>query len=344
VEGGFHVWGTDELEALLNLDEYREVSERFGLDGPPNFEHQSWHLVRNHKRPVNSIGETAMQKMRDARAKRTPPATDTKQLTSWNAMCIDGLARAGAALQREDWIDAAEAAMAFIKSTMWKNHSLLAVHAGGKTRLPAYLDDYAYLVRAGLSLLKARWDPQHLSFVIAVANAMIDRFADPENGGFYFSSADQDMPVARLRSLQDDATPSGNGIAAQALESLGHLVADQRYLDIAGRTLQSSYAEQRQHPLAHATLLVALTGHLKPAGQVIITGSDPQELAVWKAAINSHDRVNCYVLGSEPGEREGLPDFFEPGEKTRAYVCEGLRCLPPVTSLDHLQDQLNSLE
>jgi uncharacterized protein YyaL (SSP411 family) len=344
VEGGFHVWDRDELRELLDADEFPQAAARFGIDGPPNFENRHWHLVRTGKGQDRRVIASAKQKMLEARAGRTAPATDTKQLTSWNALCIDGLARAGSALQREDWIDAAAQALDFVRNTLWKDGDLYAVHAGDQTRFPAYLDDYAFLVKASLSLLMARWDPQHLAFATTLADTMIEKFFDREHGGFFFSSGDQEMPIARLRPLQDDATPGGNGIAAQALETLGHLSAEQRYLDAAGRTLLGSYPEQQQHPLAHATLLVALHGHLKPPRQVMISGPDQQETQAWKAAITHHDRVNCYVLGPGPGDRAGLPDLYETGTRTTAYVCEGLRCLPRARSLDDLQEQLNSMD
>ena len=152
--------------------------------------------------------------------------------------------------------------------------------------------------------------------------------------------------MTRLRPLHDDATPGGNGVAAIALEILGHLTAEQRYLDAAGRTRNSSFPEQQQHPLGHATLLVALYEHLEPATQVIITGSDEQEMQAWKAVTASYDRVNCYVFGSGSVDSavtlSGVPGLYKHGEQTTAYVCKGLRCLPPAISIRILQEQLGT--
>ena len=132
----------------------------------------------------------------------------------------------------------------------------------------------------------------------------------------------------------------GNGVAARALEALGPLTAEQRYIDAASNTVLGTWREQQQQPLAHATLLMATYHHLKPATQVIITGSDPGEMQQWKALTSGHDRVNCYVLMPESGKPGGIPGLYEPGDRTTAYVCKGLHCLAPATSLETLKEQL----
>jgi len=357
-EGDFHVWQRQALIDLLSEDEYAAVAPHFGIDGPANFEGHYWHLVRtgsSGQHTDKDVLERAKEKMRDARRLRIPPATDTKQLTSWNALCIEGFSRAGLALQRKDWIEAAGQTLSFIRNSLWRDETLYSVYAQGRACFPGYLDDHAFLLKAILAHLRVSWNSEHLSFARQLAGTMMAKFSDPECGGFFFSVQDQEMPIARLRTLQDDATPAGNGIAAIALESLGHLCADQAYLDAAGRTLQGSYQEQGQQPLGHATLLVALYDHLHPPVQIIISGTDEEEKQAWKAAISGHDRVNCYVLGPESGDladelpleqprdRTVVSGLYHSSERTTAYVCEGLRCLQPAESLDTLHEQLKSL-
>ena len=349
IEGGFHVWDREELKTLLDEDQFEAAVRHYGIDGPPNFEGRHWHLVRtgaNGQAADQAVLEQARIRMHEARSERTPPATDTKQLTAWNALCVDGFARAGAAMQRSDWIDVAEQTLSFLSNTLWHEDNLFAVHARRQKRFPAYLDDHAFLLKATLSLLRARWNPEHLGLARSLADILIERFEDPDAGGFFFSAAAQPVPIARLRPLQDDATPGGSGVAAFALETLGHLGSEQRYLDTAERTLKGSFAEQQQHPLGHATLLAALYEHLEPATRVIITGSDEQEMQAWKAVTASYDRVNCYVLG--PGSADsannlpGISGLSEQQGQTRAYVCEGRHCLPPASSVDILQEQLGA--
>ena len=282
--------------------------------------------------------------MLEARSLRIPPGTDTKQLTSWNALCIDGFSRAGVALDRGDWIETAETTLEFVVDNLWQDEQLFAVYANDEACFPAYLDDHAFLLKAALSLLQARWNPEVLSFSTRLADTMIARFEDIESGGFFFSASDQNTPISRLRSLQDDATPGGNGIAAIALEMLGHLTANGTYLDSAAKAIMSSYSDLQAHPLAHASLLISLDHHLKPVTQVILSGTDNEELKSWKAVIDGIDRVNCYVLGSGSGKLPAIPGLNESGEQTVAYICEGLRCLPPVHSISDLEKQLELLD
>jgi uncharacterized protein YyaL (SSP411 family) len=346
-EGGFHVWQRDEIKDLLDNEEYAGFADIFALDRPPNFEGRSWHLVRNTVTD-REIPESALRKLRAARALRVPPGTDTKLLTSWNALCVEGLARAGAALHREDWLDLAESAMDFLHSTMWVKGQLNAVHARGRTRFAAYLDDHAYLLNALLILMQDRCKPGYLDFAIQLADTLLDRFEDPDRGGFYFTQESQPVPIHRMRPIQDDATPAGNGIAARALLTLGHLTGDARFLDSARRTLESAAAELGAHPLAHSGLLLALADLIDPPVQVIIIGTDKSEIDTMryaaKEAIPGHHQVNCYAFGPDAGGLRGILGNFDRSHGTRALVCRGLQCLPPVETTEELKQLLKATD
>jgi uncharacterized protein YyaL (SSP411 family) len=340
VEGGFHVWQRDEIRQLLDDEEFARVEAAFGLASPPNFEDDSWHLVRRDGPGGGPLPESALHKLRAARARRTPPGTDTKQLTAWNALCIEGLARAGKALGRDDWLDLAEQALEFIRSRMWSEDGLYAVYAGGRAQFSAYLDDHAYLLNGMLMLLQERWKPAYLEWAVQLADVLLEQFEDRENGGFYFTSASESVPIHRMRPMQDDATPAGNAVAARALLALGHLTADTRYLDAARRTLDAAGKDAAAHPLAFAGLLVALDEYAKPPVQVIICGGDRQQFQALKAAAGSiargRHRVNCYALETGGRALPGILGAIEPRPGAAAYVCRGLECLPPAASAEEL--------
>jgi uncharacterized protein YyaL (SSP411 family) len=346
VEGGFHVWQREEVRGLLDAEEFAAVAGAFGLDRAPNFEDRHWHLVRLDGQDGAPLPDSALRKLRAARSRRTPPATDTKQLTAWNALCVEGLARAGRALRRDDWLDLAEQALEFLRSAAWTERGLYAVHAGDRTRFRAYLDDHAYLLHGILVLLQERWNPAHLDWAVELADVLLAQFEDREQGGFYFTADSEAVPIHRLRPMQDDATPAGNAVAVRALLALGHLTGEARYLDAAGRTLAAAGAEPAAHPLAHAGLLVALDDYLHPPAQVIVCGTDPRAAARLQAAAKSHardgHRVNCYAPadGALPGilgTLEGRPD-------AAAFVCRGMTCLPPAESVVELLQLLESTD
>ncbi len=339
-EGGYHVWQRAEIESLLSSDEAGIVIPMFGLDQPPNFEGQAWHLIRADGDPLTHVPAEALRKLTSARNLRVAPTTDTKRLTTWNALCIEGLARAGMALDRPEWLDLAEETLRFTREQLWRNGRLYAVFDDNEARFPAYLDDHAGLLHATLTLLQARWSEASMKFAAQLGDALLALFEDGDRGGFFFSADGTDTPIARLRPLQDDALPGGNGVAARALLKLGHLAGDARYLDAARKTLSVARREIEGYPLAHASLVLALNDYLEPATQVIVTGTDAvrvQELALTaRQAIRGPHQVNCYAIGPDSGGLPGILSHLDTDEAAAAFVCRGLECLPPVEGIEEL--------
>ncbi|RPH98517.1 MAG: thioredoxin domain-containing protein [Lysobacterales bacterium] len=363
-EGGFHVWRPAEVEAVLGASIPAPGPQLFrrayGLDGPANFEGRAWHLQRTASSDkladelagasglsadaVESLLQTARTALRRKRETRVHPTLDDKRLTSWNALLAGGLVRAGRALGREDWLDRAEEIFSFIRRELWSGRSLLAVYNGGAARFAAYLDDYAWLLRALLDGLQQRWNRAWLDFAIELAEALLQRFEDPERGGFFFSDAEVEVPIARSMIFQDDATPSGNGIAALALNRLARLLGEPRFGDAAERCLRRAMPRIVESPLAHAAMLLALRDAVAPPPQLVIAGTDPGEQAAWKRWVESRHAVDCYLLGAAATAPEGarLPGIlgeFRSQRPATAWLCLGMRCLPPA----HSRDQLESL-
>jgi uncharacterized protein YyaL (SSP411 family) len=340
VEGGFHVWDPLELARQLPEHAWQAAEQAFGLDQPPNFEGRHWHLTRRAGHEPSAALDEAIHSMLALRAQRTPPATDHKQLASWNALAVNGLALAGMAMQREDWVDSAQQCMDFIRREAWREGRLYAVVAAGTARFPAYLDDHAFCLQAALNLLQARWDGDLYLFCLQLAERLLGDFEDTTHGGFFFTGSQHDAPMQRLRLLQDDATPSGNGVAAQALMQLGHLAAEPRYLDTAGRLLESAGTEFKRYPLAHASLLLALQDWHAPPAQVLVSGAELELLQECCRQIRGRRRLNCYAVPAEASTRPGSMPEPPPGDELRAWLCVGMRCLPGVDDLATLEQLL----
>ena len=336
-EGGFHVWDRDQVRVALGEKRYPEFSRAFGLGQPPNFEEAHWHLLRTDHKLQGFARECSV--LRSKREQRVPPAMDTKILTAWNALCVDGLARAGLALRRQDWVSAAADTLLYLRETAWRDSRLYAVIHDGKPAFPAYLDDHAFLLQATLSVLQARWQDGLMLFARQLADTLLERFLAPD-GGFYFTAADQAAPVARMRILQDDATPNGNAVAAMALQELAGLDASGPYAKAAQYTLDSTLSELEAHPVAHASLLAALGEHRHPAAQVIILGGNKSDQRAWREVALSHDRVNCYVVPAEASGRPGAVSQLPPPAQTLALVCLGMHCLPTLSRREELEQAL----
>jgi uncharacterized protein YyaL (SSP411 family) len=347
-EGGFHLWQHEQVEALLEPEEFQQFAAMFGLLEPPNFEGRSWHLVRRDGQPHAELPQAALRKLAAARGERVAPATDTKQLASWNALCIEGLARAGMVLRQPAWLDLAEQGLAFVRRELWQDDRLFAVFADGRAQFPAYLDDYAGLLHATLSLMQSRWRPAYLELASCLGDALLERFRDPDQGGFFLSAADAEVPIHRLQPRQDDALPAGNAVAIRSLLKLGHLTGEQRFLTAARKALASVGDDIIKYPLAHASLLLALQEFHTPHPQVIITGADPdlrtslQEAA--RSAGGGRLRVNCYAIGPDDGALPGVLAALQTGGDTVAVVCRGLQCLPPVRDPAELARQIEETD
>ena len=342
VEGKFYVWDQDEVEGLLTPTEYAVFAQTYGLDAPPNFEDKHWHLVRAREPADEALLDPARAKVFAAREKRIRPGRDEKILVSWNALMIRGMARAGRVFGNAEWVGSAQRALAFIRSTLWKDGKLFATYKDGRAHLNAYLDDYAFLIEALIEMLQADFDAGLLEFAQEVADAMLEQFEDPEAGGFYFTGRDHEQLIHRPKPGHDHATPSGNGVAAFALQRLAALTGEERYRAAAERALELFYPTLLEYPAGFGSLMVALEECLAPPTTVILRGA-PEAMAPWARDLAGQHWPATLVLAI-PSGLEGLPPVLDkpvdnPGSKTavNAWVCQGVTCLLPVSDLETLK-------
>ncbi len=354
-EGKFYLWTQPALAQALEPEELKAVEERYGLQGEGNFEGQ-WHL--NVQRSVSEVGEAlgvpaaraaellerARAKLLAVRARRVRPGRDEKILTSWNALMIKGMARAGRLLGEPMLIHSAERALAFVTRTLWRGERLLATVKDGRAHLNAYLDDYVFLADALLELLQARWRVAELELARALMEVVLARFQAP-GGGFYFTADDHERLVYRPIPTHDDAVPSGNGVAAHVLLRLGHLLGEPRYLDAAEGTLKVLHNEMTHAPSANGSLLLALEEQLWPTQTIVLRG-EPSELASWLARCNRYYAPRRLTIAIPNGVAPlpGLLAERRDSGKMTAYVCTGTSCLAPITALDELEGVLRRSE
>ena len=355
-EGGFHVWTTEQIEACLVSPALDLFKRAYGLDQPPNFEGLSWHVQRHvddeelqqefglPEAEIEAALADARLKLLEMRRSRVHPTLDNKQLTSWNALLAAGFIRAARALQREDWLDRAEGIFVFIRRELWRDGGLMAVYNAGEARFAAYLDDYAWLLDALLDYLAARWDPAWLEFAVDLAEVLLARFEDADNGGFFFSDESVDVPITRSMLYQDDATPSGNGIAVMALNRLARLLGNTRYAATAERCLSRGLPQLQESPLGHATLLRALHDALNPPPQLVLAGTDPDALAAMKQQATARHRLDCYLLGAKTDGLPGMLSEFRSERPATAWLCRGMQCMPPAHSLEELDRLMSDAE
>jgi uncharacterized protein YyaL (SSP411 family) len=347
-EGKFYVWTREEARALVHDADWAVAAPHWGLDAAPNFEGHAWHLrvavplddlARRQGIPVAEAQarvERASAALFAAREARVRPGRDDKILTSWNALAIAGLARASRALDEPAFADLALAATDALRGTAWRDGRLLATRKGGHAHLNAYLDDHAFLVAALLELMQTRFRAEDFAWACALAERLIDGFEDRANGGFWFTSHDHEALYHRMKPGPDNATPSGNGIAATALVALGHLAGEPRYVAAGERAVRAFGAQLAHSPRGFSTLLAALGDVLVPPSIVVLAGDAPT-CREWQRALERGLRPGVLVVDVSAGAPPpALVKGAAPPAGARAWVCRGAQCLPPVAALADL--------
>jgi uncharacterized protein YyaL (SSP411 family) len=353
-EGLYYIWTPEQVGELLDENTYSVFAEHFGLNGEANFEGK-WHLsVRKlartiaeerecEEKDVEQTIDAARSVLLKERSKRVPPGRDEKQLTSWNALAIRGLAIAGNILDRSDLTDAAVSAADFIDRELMQEGRLLASHKDGRSRFPAYLDDHAFMLDALLHLLQSRWNQRHLDLAVRLADLMLEHFMDSECGGFYFTADDHESLMHRPKPLVDEATPSGNGIAAFALQRLGYLLGEARYLEATEATLRNAWQAIVELPHGHVTLVTALEEYLTPPEIIIIRGT-AKEIRNWKGTAAKIYAPRRLIFGIDADATDlpgALAERSPVDNQTVAYRCLGSHCSLPISSIDEFAGELS---
>jgi uncharacterized protein YyaL (SSP411 family) len=351
-EGKFYVWSREEVASLLTPEEYAIAAPAYGLDRAPNFEGLHWHLRVAQPLPqvAATLGvdeqqaasrlDSARGKLFGAREHRVRPGRDDKVLTSWTALMIEGMAHAARVLGEPAWVDSARRALDFIRHALWQDHRLLATWKDARAHLNAYLDDYAFLLGALIELLQAQFQPEDLEFARTLAEALLERFEDPTDGGFFFTSHDHERLILRPKPGPDNATPSGSGRAALALQRLGHLIGEPRYLNAAQRALCLHFPQMQRQASGFASLCMALAEYLRPPTVVVVRG-DLAEARPWQDRLAGRYAPHTLGLAIGPQARPlpaALDKPLRPG--VNAWVCRGVDCLPPIADPGELERAL----
>ena len=336
-EGRFYVWTPAQIREVLG-EEAEPVLAHYGVSEKGNFEGSNvLHLADGAAAPEPPGLAAARQALLEARAQRVWPGLDDKRLASWNALAIAALADAGAVLGREDYLDAARGCAEFVLTELRdEGGNLLRTYKDGRAHLNAYLEDHAFLLEALLALYEATFEQRWFVEAQALAETTIERFGDPERGGFYSTSADHEELIARRKEVGDHPIPSGNSSAALGLLRLAALTGERRYAEWAEGVFALFGKPAVEHPDAFAHMLRALDFDLSPTREVALAGDDVGELA---AVVRERHRPHIVLAGGPAGTEEPplLAGRTAVDGKPAAYVCESFTCQLPVTGAEDLR-------
>jgi len=366
-EGKFYVWSLDEFVEVvtgsgLTEDQALEIAGWWGVSKGGNFEGQNILNVAGlsleapggpgRGAPPPEGLEQARAALFDRREQRVRPGLDDKVLTGWNGMFLQTLVEAAAAFDRADWLEAARANARFLLAELrrpdgrvlrsWQADATPDAD-GRRARHLGYAEDYAALLGALVTLAEVD-DVAWLGPAREIAAGLCDLFADP--GGFYTTGIDAEALITRPRDVFDNATPSANSLAANALLRLAALTGEGRWQQAGEAAVAAVGAVMGDHPTAFAELLGALERLTRPPLEVAVVG-DPADPATLELTGEVHRRFmpNAVSVTAAPGTGADLTPLLADRPlvdgKPTAYVCRHFACQQPVTEASALAAQLD---
>jgi len=359
-EGKFYVWTRSEIRDLLADDNlFSLFDSAYGLTDSGNLEGKTvlqrtlddatlatkLDLTLEQIPPLLAEGHS---RLFNVRAKRVRPATDDKVLTAWNGLMLAAFAEAGRFLDPK-YTRIAQRDAEFLLSSLRPAGQLRRSWREGKATAEVYLEDYAALILGLIELYQTDFDPRWFASAVELAEQMTERFSDIENGGFFdvpsLDSTSTPTLLYRPRDLQDNATPSGNALAAEALLKFSAFTGDCEQRDLAEKTLATAITGFERYPTAFACWLCAADFALGPVKQVAVI-SDPEQTNTQTLLneIRSGYRPRMVVAASslplDPRAPALLSDRPQLSGKTTVYVCEGFICQQPVVEEEKLRELL----
>ena len=343
-EGKFYCWTREELSQLLQPEEFKGAVRYFGITERGNFMDHS-HPTPLPNQNVLSIVDpklsatekillaSAKKKMFEARARRVRPHLDDKVLASWNGLMLGAMARAYAVLGDEPFRKAAERNVSFLQSKLWDSKTGTLYHRWreGERDNVQLLESYACLLAGVIELYEATLEPRHLDFAIALADSMLEKFYDAENGGFWQSGAGAKDLILRVKEDYDGAEPSGNSVAILALLKLGKITERQEFTEAGEKSLRLFANRLERIPQAVPCMLQGLDFSLEEPKRAVVA-SDPSkaETRALLHAIHSVYQPNKVVLGNS-GPVEAFAKTLPAKDGPVVYLCTGTACQPPTS-------------
>lgn len=348
-EGKFYVWTGAEVDKHLgkNASLFKEY---YNIEPEGNWEEKKNVLQRkmnnNDFAKMKSISvselkntiEEGKKTLIAERGKRTKPALDDKVLTSWNALMIKGYLSAYKAFKEKRFLDAALKNAQFLnKHAISRDGGMMRNYKDGKTSIPAFLDDYAFVISAYLDLYQATFDESWLNKANELTNYTRQHFYDPESGMFFYSHNDHSGLITRQKEILDNVMPSSNSEMAKNLLVLGHYYYDTEKKKTAEQMLLNMESNLRDYPEFYANWGIVQALIVKPPFEVAIVGKDHKSV---REELNNDYLPDILIMG---GEKEGSLELLK-GKliqgQTTIYVCKDHVCKYPVTTAREALQQI----
>jgi len=350
-EGKFYLWTPDEVHEVLGAERGARFCSVYDVSEAGNFEDRN---ILNLPKTIEQCAQLkewdpdelraeldeSRRQLLAVRDRRVRPGKDDKVLVGWNALMIDPLARAAGVFGEPRYLQAAAKAADFILQQMTRSDGrLLHSWRGGQAKLDAYLDDYTFFIQALVTLYESQFDERWIDQAVRLADLVLRHFADPRGGGFFYTADDHEQLIARNKDFLESSVPSGNAVAATALQRLGKLCGRADYLQAADDAIHAAAGLFDRAASGMGHMLSAADMRLGPMREIVIMG-DPAHGDTAAALADLRRRylpnrvLACRGQASQAGAPHLAPLFQgkAPGsEEPTVYVCEDFACQAPVS-------------
>lgn len=358
-EGVFYVWKAKELQTILGDAVYPLFRDYYGVKPSGNFENETNILhtgesveiiAKRYKKSAEEakkILSESKQVLLDVRNKREKPFTDTKAITSWNAMMLSSYALAAQLLDRQDYLEIAKRNARFLEKNMLNGRDVLRIYNNGKSRIDGFLDDYAALAEAFLNLYEASFEEKWLVHAVNLGEEMVTKFWDEPTAAFNYTSDEHEALIVRSKELMDNATPSGNSLAVSTLLRLGLITGKEEYSQMAQANMERLAGFMSKAASAFGYLSLALDFYLDQPKEIVIVG-DPSQKDTRKflKAMRSKFLPNKVVVVKNANSQLDALSPLAKGKvqidgAVTAYVCLNYACKAPTRDVKVFLEQLN---
>ena len=374
-EGAFYVWTDEELKALLNEREYSILRDAFAVmqrgNSPPESDphgelvgkntllraRSSEQLAEKFDITVSEIDRVlaqARKKLFERRNQRPRPHLDDKIVAAWNAMAISGLCEVYQVFGNSEALDIALSAGRFIRTNMYDEagKTLYRIFRGSRGEVGGFAEDYAHMILATIGLYESTFDVDWLRFGNELAEQLVARFEDPDNGGFFASEDGDDRLIARLKDDYDGAEPCASSVAVLALMKLGRIMDDANFGEVADRAIKAFEYQWSRAPRTMPLMLAALMSRAAPNQEIVIVGEESD--SEFQKAVNvvrrlrSRESVLIASGNNNSANRwlmernRSLESKLGSRESLTVYVCQDYECSAPLASSSELESLLQN--
>jgi len=349
-EGLYYLWTREEIDALLDKESADVFCKRYDVRQTGNFESRNilhinqsieelskeFNLSHSEVEDVLSEANTILLKERE---KRISPALDKKVIVSWNGLMVSAFARNVQLTKNSLFRETLKKNIQLMQNKLITKDGLLHTYKDGQAKHSAFLDDYANWIQGLLDAWEATFDGKYLQSAMGLTQQVNERFWDPIHKGYFYTSANQEQLIQRMKDDSDQSIPSGTGIMALNLLRLYSFSERQELLDIAEQIFSKYGADYSSNPYGYASHLNALNFYLNKPKEILLVLAESKMPNHLLEGIFGQYNPNKVVLIQEPNTTPNpvlTAGLFQGrsviDQKATAYVCHNFSCSLPITT------------